>query len=139
LNIANYIKYRKSRLTYEKHHNRKDVRPHDRENISRIHGFDRQPNKSEIGSSNKPMPSQQPQNRRYQRFQNHYRKFLPHNFPHNNNFTPPNFNHSNRYNDYGGRDDYVGDDCWDEEELRNFEEWKQFQRFKQARENVCNY
>uniref|UniRef100_A0A915LCG5 Histone-lysine N-methyltransferase n=1 Tax=Meloidogyne javanica TaxID=6303 RepID=A0A915LCG5_MELJA len=119
----------KSRPKNERHRQRSDsVRSSDSGHKSiNNRSFDRFPssNKIEMGSVLKPPLHQQPPNCRYQRFQNHYRKFI--NCPQNNtNFVPPqkNFNQCNRQNDHGG-DDYLEDD-----EKRQFEEWKKFHRFQ---------
>uniref|UniRef100_A0A1I8BHU4 Uncharacterized protein n=1 Tax=Meloidogyne hapla TaxID=6305 RepID=A0A1I8BHU4_MELHA len=118
--------FSKYRPNHERHRHRSDsVRSDDREHINRSsnnRNFDRF-NKIEGGSALKPPLHQQPPNWRYQRFQNHFRKFIS--CPQNNSFAPPqvNFNQCNRHNDHGG------EDYWEDEEKRQFEEWKQFQRF----------
>jgi len=124
------LNFSKSRPKHERHRQRSDsVRSSDSGHKSiNNRSFDRFPssNKIEMGSVLKPpLHQQQPPNCRYQRFQNHYRKFID--CPQNNtNFVPPqkNFNQCNRQNDHGG-DDYLEDD-----EKRQFEEWKKFHRFQ---------
>lgn len=97
--------------------------------------------KNEAGPNHRQL-QHNPQHR-YQRFHNHYRKFLPNNKLHNSNSASSeiNFNNSEGYKDYD-RDEFGGDDYWDEDAKRHFNEWKKFQRYSygpdSTLENVLN-